>query len=139
MRELESAALNLAIALSEFGKALDTAYRLRQVEQAQFPNRQAQILLQQEVKAIANRGLSPIQSAGLLGAWAAWRPQQAINSLAMLGDHGRAILKANPQTLAMPQNKQGTDLKTCPHCDATLYMDEEGWFCRYCYHCHSSV
>ena len=124
MRDLESAALTLAIALSEFGRALDTAYRLRQVEQAQFPNRQAQILLQQEVKAIANRGLSPIQSAGILGAWAAWRPQ------------------TKPQRFdspSLPQDRQGTDLKTCPHCDATLYMDEEGWFCRYCHHCHSSV
>ena len=82
MRDLESATKRLAIALSEWERAVNEEYRLakKSLDLAgnYFPQRNAQVAVQEELKAIIVAGsFSSVQCAGVNAAWSAWRPPQS--------------------------------------------------------------
>jgi hypothetical protein len=80
MRKLETAAHNLAIALSEFSRALDSEYRSISRNLSQqgdlFPRRNAQVILQNKLKKLtAHSQFAPVQAGGINGAWQSWGPK----------------------------------------------------------------
>jgi len=86
VRDLETATRKLAIALSEWERAVNEEYRLakKSLELAgnYFPQRNAQIAIQEELKQIVVAGsFSNVQCGGINAAWSAWRPPQNSRSL----------------------------------------------------------
>lgn len=79
MRELESAVKTLAVALSEFRRAVNEEYRLHELtlrsDGKYFPGRIAENRVRYDVNQIlAAGGFSAIQEAAILGAIGAWQP-----------------------------------------------------------------
>ena len=79
MRELETAVRNLAVALSEFQRALNEEYRLitksLDANGDLFPKRSGKIELQKGLEKITSSGkFTSIQAGGINGAWRAWAP-----------------------------------------------------------------
>lgn len=86
MRDLETAARNLAVALSEFQRAVNEEYRLVSKTLTAngdlFPARNAQIAVQDSLKRITSSGtFSSMQAAGINAAWRAWQPLQKARKL----------------------------------------------------------